>query len=120
MRGGLILKENDKLYILWTNGGEVSFKNMISMYVYSAVKNNWWNEVEIIIWGSPAKVVANNEEVQKYIKKLMDNSVKVSACRACADELQATDKLIELGIEVKYWGEPLTKIIKNKENLITL
>jgi hypothetical protein len=114
------MKEKEKLYILWTNDDEVTFKNMISMYAFNAKKNDWWNEIEIIIWGSPAKLVANNEEVQKYIKKLIDNSVKISACRACADELQATEKLIDLGIEVKYWGEPLTKIIKNKENLITL
>lgn len=114
------MKENNKLYILWTNDNEVTFKNMISMYVYNAQKKNWWSEVEIIIWGSSAKLVATNQEVQKHVKKLIDSSVKISACRACADELKATDKLIELGIEVKYWGEPLTKIIKNKENLITL
>ncbi|MDZ7671255.1 MAG: DsrE family protein [Halanaerobiales bacterium] len=113
------MKENDKLYILWTNDNKVTFKNMISMYAFNAKKNNWWNEIEIIIWGSSSKLVANNKEVQNHIKKLINSSIKISACRACADELQVTDRLIELGIEVKYWGEPLTNIIKDKENLIT-
>ena len=90
------------------------------MYALNGKKNKWWAEVEIIIWGSPAKLAAQNNEIQKHIRLLIDNGVKISACKACADELNVTQKLKVLDIEVKYWGEPLTKILKNNENLITL
>jgi len=114
------IKKNGKLYILWTSDDKITFKIMISMYALNGKKNNWWDEVEIIIWGSPAKLVAQNSDIQKHIRLLIDNGVKISACKACADELNVTQKLKVLDIEVKYWGEPLTKILKNNENLITL
>ena len=93
---------------------------MISMYALNGKKNKWWNEIEIIIWGAPANLAANNNEIQELIKILIDNGVKISACRACADELDVTEELKNLNIEVKYWGEPLTEIIKDNKNLITI
>jgi hypothetical protein len=44
----------------------------------------------------------------------------ISACKACADQLGVTDKLETMGIEVKYWGEPLTELIKKTAHLLTV
>ena len=44
----------------------------------------------------------------------------MSACKACADQLGVSEKLTELGVEVKYWGEDLTKLIREKKNLISV
>ena len=38
--------------------------------------------------------------------------VEFSACKACADELGVTATLQELGVEVIYWGEPLTRLLR--------
>jgi len=46
--------------------------------------------------------------------------VTVSACKACADQLGVTEALEEVGIEVKYWGEPLTEVLKAGEELLTI
>jgi hypothetical protein len=39
-------------------------------------------------------------------------------CKACADQLGVTDALKNLGIEVKYWGEPLTELLKGNEKIL--
>lgn len=98
----------------------ITFKKMISMYALNGKKKKWWNEIELIIWGSSAKLVGANKNIQEQIKILIDNDVKVSACKACADQLGVTKRLERQNIEVKYWGEPLTKIIKSNQNLITI
>jgi hypothetical protein len=36
------------------------------------------------------------------------------------DQLGITAELEKLGIEVKYWGEPLTAILQNGEKLLTI
>ena len=51
---------------------------------------------------------------------MLSAGVTVSACKACADQLGVTDALSELGIEVKYWGEPLTELLKSGEKLLTI
>lgn len=35
-------------------------------------------------------------------------------------QLGASETLKELGIEVKYWGAPLTEILKNDQALLTV
>ena len=45
------------------------------------------------------------------MKELLDGGVEFSACKACADELGVTERLEALGIEVIYWGEPLTTLL---------
>jgi|SRR6056297_1780054 len=114
------MTEENKLYILWTNGSALTFKKMVSMYAYNSKKNNWWSKITIIIWGETTKLVDEDQEVQIHIKKLIESGVNVSACKACADELEVSNHLDQLGIELKYWGTPLTEIIKSKENLITI
>jgi len=46
--------------------------------------------------------------------------VHISACKACADQLGVTATLGDLGIEVIFWGVPLTDTLKNDEKLITI
>ncbi len=64
--------------------------------------------------------MAENEEIGNAIRQLLDNGVSFSACKACADQLGVTGVLEGLGIEVKFWGEPLTQLLKSKANLISV
>jgi len=54
------------------------------------------------------------------VGKALKAGVHVTACKACADQLGVTEALEGLNVEVKYWGAPLTEILKNKENLLTV
>jgi hypothetical protein len=114
------MKDKEHLYILWTNSDPVTADKMVFMYALNSLKKGWWKEVTIVIWGSTAKLVGENAEIQSKIKGLLAAGVKVSACKACADELGVTEKLESLGIEVKYWGQPLTDILKAGQFLLTV
>ena len=80
----------------------------------------WWKEVTIIVWGASAKLVAEDPGLQQKIKEAMDAGVNITACKACADQLGVTEVLERMKIEVRYWGKPLTEILKRKEALLTI
>ncbi len=109
-----------KLYVLWTTGDPVTSQFMIMMYATYSKTKRWWDEVCIIIWGASAKLVSEDENIKQCVKNAMQAGVEFSACIACATQLGVVDKLKEIGIEVKPWGEPLSDIIKEDEGLITI
>jgi len=109
-----------KLNILWTNADPVMAEKMVFMYGINSVLNHWWEEVVIIIWGSTATLAAEDPLIQEKIRQALHVGVKVSACKACAEQLGVKDKLETLGIEVRYWGEPLTELLKQDEKLLTI
>jgi len=113
---------NDKkhLYVLWTNDNLITAEKMVFMYTINALKNDWWEKVTLIVWGATTKLVSENKEIQNKIKEALEAGVHVTACKACADQLGVTDELEKLGIEVIYWGVPLTEILKNDEKLLSL
>lgn len=110
----------EKLNILWTSPDAQTAEHMVLLYGPKSFQNNLWDEVQIIIWGGSAKLVATNEHIQSLVSQAMKNGVKFSGCSTCAEGLNATQKLLEIGVELKPWGKPLSEIIKNKENLITI
>ena len=113
--------ENDNhLHILWVNDNPVTAEKMVFMYGINCLKRGWWDKVTIIIWGATAVLSATNDEIQAKIKEALESGVTMTACKACADQLDVTPKLEELGIEVKYWGEPLTKVLKARSHLLTI
>ncbi|MGE4485871.1 MAG: DsrE family protein [Oscillospiraceae bacterium] len=111
---------NDKLYILWTNADILTSEKMVMMYATNSILKDWWKEVTVIIWGATAKLVSENAMIQEKIKIAQNVGVKFTACKACTDQLGVTDKLAELGVEAKYWGQGLTDILKSDEKLITI
>lgn len=110
---------NDKLIVLWTSGDAEVAKKMVYMYTYNAKKNGWWDEITFIIWGPSSKLLAEDKELQDYLKKMKDEGVVLEACKACADMYNVADKLKELGVDVKYMGKDLTNYIKNEKHVIT-
>ena len=112
--------EKDHLYILWTNADPITAEKMVFMYGVNSLVKGWWGKVTLIIWGAPAKLSAENTEIKGKIKAALDAGVHVTACKACADQLGVTETLEKMNIEVKYWGEPLTKILKSGETLLTI
>lgn len=108
------------LYVLWTNADTVTAEKMVFMYTVNSLRHGWWEKVTLIIWGAPAKLVSENADIQKKIKEASDAGVHVTACKACADQLGVTETLEKLGIEVIYWGQPLTDLLKSNEHLLTI
>jgi hypothetical protein len=109
-----------KLFILWTTADVITSDKMVMMYATNSMLHQWWDEVTIIVWGATAQLVAENAMIQEKIRLAQHAGVKFSACKACSDQLGVSEKLVELGIEVIYWGVPLTEVIKDGEHLITV
>ena len=114
------MTEKRALNVLWTNGDPVTAEKMVFMYTINAMKHGWWDDVTLIIWGAPAKLVGEREDMQENVRQALAAGVHVTACKACADQLGVTDTLKELGVEVKYWGVPLTEILTAGEKLLTI
>ncbi|MGD8388368.1 MAG: DsrE family protein [Desulfobacteraceae bacterium] len=114
------MEKKDHLYILWTNGDPITAEKMVFMYAVNSLRKGWWEKVTLIIWGAPAKLSAENREIQQKIKEALDAGVYVTACKACADQVGATEVLEKINVEVKYWGEPLTGILKSGKALLTI
>ncbi|MDE5419653.1 DsrE family protein [Labilibaculum sp. DW002] len=110
----------DKLNILWTTTNKETVTNMISMYSTNALTQSWWKQVNVIVWGGSAKLIAEDVEIQNEIQKMLKVGVSIEACLACSDGYGVTDTLVQLGLDVKYMGEPLTDYIKKGEKILTL
>jgi len=114
------MSKKTHLYVLWTNDNPITAEKMVFMYTVNSLIRGWWEKVTLIIWGASTKLVAESEEIQKKIKEALEAGVHITACKACADQLGVTETLEKLNIEVKYWGLPLTELLKNEEKLLTL
>ncbi len=109
-----------KLHILWTNADVETSRYMVLLYAKNSMLRSWWDEVTVIVWGAPARLIAENEEIAAELRVAQDAGVKFTACLRCAMELGVVDRLNELGVEQIFWGEPLTALLQSGEPLITV
>lgn len=108
------------LHILWTNSDPETSHNMVMMYATNGMLYNWWDQITVIIWGSTAKYVAEDEKIQERMKIATKAGVKFSACVSCANNLGVTKTLEDLDIEVIRWGEKLSKLMQNDEKVLSI
>jgi len=109
----------DSVAIVWTSGDPEVAKKMVFLYAYNAKKNEWFENIKFIIWGSSTLLVSQDKEIQDWVKKLDEAGVKLYACKWCADEYKVSELLEKLGVDVIYYGEPLTKLIKDDWKILT-
>jgi hypothetical protein len=105
--------EPSKLLVVWTSGDRDVALKMVYMYTFNAKKNGWWDEIRFLVWGPSSKLLSEDAELQEYIKKMKEEGIELLACKACADSYGVSEKLEEMGIEVKYMGAPLTEMLKS-------
>lgn len=110
---------SDKLVVLWTSGDPYVAEKVAFMYTHAAKKYGWFKEVTIIIWGPSAKLASENTMIQDKLKEMQKDGVVLEACMACSNSYGVTDKLKELGVDVKGMGTVLTAYIKGPEKVIT-
>ena len=114
------MAEKTQLYILWTNDNPITAEKMIFMYAINSLIHGWWKNVTLIVWGATAKLVCDDPSIKTLIEKALEAGVNITACKACADQLGVTSQLEAMDIEVKYWGVPLTEILKADETMLTI
>lgn len=112
--------KKEGLVVLWTTGEKDVFTKMLHIYVSNAKKLGWFKDITLIVWGPSAKLLAEDKELQKMVKQLIDKGVILEACIWCSNQYGVTEDLKAIGIDVKGMGTPLTKYIKDprKEVLV--
>lgn len=111
---------NNELNVLWTNADPLTSEHMVLLYTINAQKRAWFEQVNLIIWGATAALTVNNAKIKALVKEAMEVGINVTGCIRCAKDLGVEDQLTEMGIELFSMGVPLTDLIKNKANLITI
>lgn len=111
---------SEKLVMLWTSGDKEVAMKMVFMYTYNAQARGWWEDITLVVWGPSAKLLIEDEELQEYMKKIIDAGVTVRACKGCSDQYGISEQLEDLGITVLYIGKELTDYIKEGREILTI
>jgi len=112
-------ENSDKLVILWTSDDPYVAERVAFMYTHNAKKQQWFEEVTLIVWGPSAKLISENKKLQEKVKAMQQDGVELLACIACASSYSVVDKLKELGFEVKGMGKPLSEYLKSDAKVLT-
>jgi hypothetical protein len=110
---------DNRLAVIWSSGDPEVAHRVCFMYTQNAKRQKWFDEVTLIVWGPSARLLAGDKDLQAKIKSMINDGVRVQACQACADSYGVSDRLRELGVDVKYMGKPLTDLLKDGWKVLT-
>jgi hypothetical protein len=108
-----------RLAVVWTSGDPEVAHRMCLMYSHAAKTAGWFGEVQLIVWGPSARLLAADKDLQAKVAAMQKDGVVVRACVVCADSYGVTARLRELGLEVKPMGPPLTELLKADWKVLT-
>ena len=109
----------NRLAVIWSSADREVARTVCFMYTHNAKRNNWFDEVHLIIWGPSALMLSHDLELQVEIQAMKQSGVVVEACQRCTDMLRVSDELRELDIDVKPMGLPLTNMLKDCWKVLT-
>ena len=109
-----------KLCVVWVNADPDVARNMAFMYAENALKKDWWDVVRFMIWGPSAKLLAEDDSLQKDFDALREAGVHLMACKECADRYGVAGTLEGLGVEVIYVGKPMTDMLQSDWKVLTV
>ena len=102
-----------KLFVLLSSGDREVALEVGLQYPLNAAKQNWMDEVKLIIFGPSEKIAAYDAEVQGRIKGLQEAGIEVMACKWCADKMNITSLLEGAGIKVVYVGSVISQLLRD-------
>jgi len=102
-----------KLLVVWKSDNKIDIDNFIMTFAYNSKNQGWFDDVEILIWGSSQKKVASELVYQDKVKELIGEGIRIFACKWCADNVGVTKMLESLGVNVMYTGVYLSDKLKD-------
>jgi hypothetical protein len=108
-----------RLVVVWSSGDPDVAHRVCLMYTQAAAKNQWFDEVRLVVWGPSARLLAGDKDLQAKVVAMIKSGTKVQACVVCADSYGVSDRLRELGIEVKAMGKPLSDYLQSGWKVLT-
>lgn len=110
-----------KLCVVWKSDNVTNIEKFIIPYIYNSKVQNWFDEVEVLVWGASQETIANSSKFKLKIEEFVKLGIPVYACKMCADSLNVTDVLESIGVTVMYTGLYLSdQIKKTNTEVITL
>ena len=83
------------------------------MYATNTLKYSWMSEVKVVIFGPSQRLSLKDEEIQGYLKELMEQLDSIPfACKYIADQEGFSKYLSDLGLNVVYVGTVISDHIK--------
>ena len=104
-----------KLLVVWKSNNDIDINNFIIPYAYNSKTREWFDDVEVLIWGASQEKVLQYSIIQQRVKNLINNEIKIYACKMCADKVGASELLESLGVNVMYTGVYLSEKMQDKE-----
>ncbi len=83
-----------------------------AMYAVNALRNNWMNEVKLFFFGPAEKLLLEDEELQQIVEEFNALEEQPVACKFIAEKEKTDEKLLQLGVNVEFVGEPISDLIK--------
>ena len=111
--------KKETLVVIWSSDDPMVAKRVALMYPHAAKRNQWFDEVILVIWGPSAKLISEDVELQQKLAQMKKDGVNIQACIACANEYGVTDKLKELSYDIIPMGGPLTNYFKKWNRVLT-
>jgi hypothetical protein len=108
-----------KLAVIWTSSDPEVAEKVCFMYAQNAKKQGWFNEVVLIVWGPSVRLLAENDDLKADITKIMEMGIAVEASLSCAQLYGVAPDLVDLDIDVKPIGVPITGYIKEGWHILT-
>ena len=102
-----------KVFVILASGDRDVALEVGLVYPLNAIKNEWMDEVKLIIFGPSEKIAAHDMEVRGRIDELRKAGIEVMACKWCADRMKVTASLEEAGIKVVYVGALISQMLKD-------
>ncbi len=109
----------DKLVVIWSSGDREVARKLVFMYTKNSRLQEWWGEVDLVVWGPSAQLLSVDKELQEELEDLKAAGVKLLACKACSDMYGVSADLEALGVKVVYMGTPLTEYLKSDCKVLT-
>ena len=113
------MDNSNKIAIVWSSRDKDVAEKVAFMYAGGAVKQGWFDEVVLIVWGPSSKTLAEDKELQNKVRELMEAVITVLAVGAGARDYGATVELTNLGLDVLPMGGPLTEYLKDGWKMLT-
>lgn len=105
----------NKLLVVWKSDNDIDIDNFISPFVVNSKNKQWFDAVEVLIWGASAHKIKEDQNAQEKVKYFVSQGIGVFACKYCADQVGASSVLEGLGVNVMYTGIFLSEKLKDPE-----
>ncbi len=109
-----------ELLVLWTTAERETVDHMVFMYTLNAKLKGWWEDVTLLVWGAATKLAAEDKALQESLRTFREKGIRTIACKKCAENLGAVEKLEKIGVEVFYTGEFLTDWMKSGKAMLSV